>query len=354
MKKICILIVIVLIMLMTTTVYALEIPEIEGYAMFSDMARDIAGGSFSMQPTEVLNNLGTLLSSGIREFLATAVIILVMALLSSTVTALNSAVGDKPASTTAFFTFFTVISGLALTCFSKALGYGTEVIGYMTAFMSKLTPIIIVTLFACCKSASAAAFEPVLSAAVFVASEIVEHCLIPLITFSAVLAVAGNVGDKNRISGFVKIIKSASKWIMTLVITVFTGINTIYGFTSPAIDAVGTKTVKFAVGSLVPMVGGFLSDTLDTVTASAGVMKNAVGVSGIVIVTLIAAVPVIKIGVMQLMLKLISAVVEPICDRRISSMLWDMSEALTTVFSVVVLTAVLFIINVCIILRATG
>lgn len=354
MKKRYILAAVTAVAMCTTHVHALEIPEIEGYSMFTDMTREIVGGNFSLRPADVFANVGSLLRSGIKEFCATAAVILVMALLSSTVTALNSAVGEKPSSTAAFFAFFTVISGLALTCFSRALGYGTEVIGYMTAFMSKLTPIIIVMLYACCKSASAAAFEPVLSAAVFIASEIVEHCLIPLITFSAVLAVAGNVGDKNRISGFVKIIKSASKWIMTLVITVFTGINTIYGFTSPAIDAVGTKTVKFAVGSLVPMVGGFLSDTLDTVTTSAAVMKNAVGVSGIVIMTLIAVVPIMKIGIMQVMLKLISAVVEPICDRRISAMLWDMSEALTAVFSIVVLTAVLFIINICIILRATG
>lgn len=178
--------------------------------------------------------------------------------------------------------------------------------------------------------------------------------MIPLITFSAVLSVAGHIGDKNRISGFVKIVKSVTKWIMALVITVFTGINTVYGFTSPALDAVAAKTAKFAVGSLVPVVGGFLSDTLDTVTTSAGVMKNAVGVAGIILICTICITPVIKIGIMQIMLKLISAVAEPIADRRISDMLWDMGEALTAIFSVIVLTAVLFIINICIILRTTA
>ena len=54
------------------------------------------------------------------------------------------------------------------------------------------------------------------------------------------------------------------------------------------------------------------------------------------------------------MLKLISAVTEPITDRRISGMLWDMSEAMTAIFGVVVLTAVLFIINICIIIRLTA
>ena len=141
---------------------------------------------------------------------------------------------------------------------------------------------------------------------------------------------------------------------MTLIITVFTGINTVYGFSSPALDAVATKTAKFAVGSLVPVVGGFLSETFDTVTTSAAVMKNAVGVSGIIMIAIITVTPVIKIGIMQIILKLISAVTEPIADKRISSMLWEMGEALTALFGVVVLTAVLFVINICIILRATA
>ena len=201
--------------------------------------------------------------------------------------------------------------------------------------------------------ASAAAFEPVLSAAVVIVSEVITRCLVPLITFSAVLSVAGNVGDRNGISGFVKIVKSATKWIMALVITVFTGINAIYGFATPALDAVGTRTLKFAVGSLVPIVGGFLSDTLDTVTASGAVVKNAVGASGIVMLCIICLPPIIKLGIMQMMFKLISAITEPIADRRISSMLWDIGEAFVALFGVVVLTAVMFIINICIILRFT-
>lgn len=345
---------VVIIFVLPGCALAFTVPKIEGYDIFGETAQELMSGGFSFKPLDIISNITGAVASEIKSFSVTAAAILVMSLLSSTVGTLNSAIGDRSASNAAFFTFFVVISGLALTCFWKALGYGVEVISYMTSFMSKLTPVIIMTLFACSKTASAVAFEPVLSAAVFVASEIIEKCLIPLITFSAVLSVSGNVGDKNRISGFIKIVKSVTRWVMTLVITVFTGVNTLYGFTAPGADALSARTIKFAVGSLVPVVGGFLSDTLDTVAASASVMKNAVGVSGIIIMCIICFVPVIKIGIMQIMLKLISAVSEPITDSRISAMLWDMSEAVTAIFGMVVLTAVLFIINICIILRVTG
>lgn len=322
--------------------------------MFSDTAQQIVGGEFTLNPINILNNFGRDVMSEIHSFASGAAAILVMAFMSSTVGTLNSVLGDNESGKTAFFVFFTIISGLALSSFQTALSYGVEVIEHMTSFMDKLTPVLMVTLFTCCKGASAAAFEPVLSAAIFVVSLIIEKCLVPLMTFSAVLAVAGNVGDKTRISGFLKIVNSLTRWLMAFVITLFTGINAIYGFSASALDAVGAKTIKFAVGSLVPVVGGFLSDTLDTVVSSARLLKNAVGVSGILIMCSICVVPIIKIGVMQLMLKLCAAVTEPITDSRISSMIWEVSSAVTSIFGTVILTAVLFIINICIILGATN
>lgn len=351
MKRIFVILAVV--MSISATVYAYDIPTIDGYDIFSNTATEMATGEFSLNPVDVFNNIIASLSQELKSFSVTASSILVMTLLSSTVNTMNSALGTGMSANASFFTFFTVISGLALTCFFKTLTYATEVMGYMTDFMSKLSPVLIVTLFACCKPASAAAFEPVLSAAVVIVSEVITRCLVPLITFSAVLSVAGNIGDRNGISGFVKIVKSATKWIMALVITVFTGINAIYGFATPALDAVGTRTIKFAVGSLVPIVGGFLSDTLDTVTASGAVVKNAVGASGIVMLCIICIPPIIKLGIMQMMFKLISAITEPIADRRISGMLWEIGEAFVALFGVVVLTAVMFIINICIILRFT-
>ena len=346
--------VVIMLLLLSAHARAFEIPEIDGYDMFGDRVSEIMSGGFSLDPVDILNNVIDGVMAEIRSFAADAAVIMVMAMLSATVGTLNNSLGENSAGKAAFFAFFTVISGLALSCFQTALSYGTEVISLMTGFMTKLTPVLILMLFTCCKAVSAAAFEPVLSAAVFVVSAVIEKCLVPLMTFSAVLAVAGNIGDKSKISGFIKIVKSVTKWLMALVITLFTGINAIYGFSSASLDAVGAKTIKFAVGSLVPVVGGFLSDTLETVASSASLLKNAAGISGILIICGICITPVIKIGIMQLLLKFAAAMVEPVTDSRISSMIWDVSEAVTSVFGTVILTAVLFLINICIILTATG
>ncbi|MBQ3427601.1 MAG: stage III sporulation protein AE [Clostridia bacterium] len=330
----------------------MNIPTIDGYAGFYDTAAYLARGG-APDTGGILNNILSGLTAEMRDFSGKAAVILILALLSSTAGTLNSALGESSAGRAAFFGFFAAVSALALACFNTALSYGMGVITAMTDFMDKFTPVLVMLIFACCKPASAAVFEPVLSAAVYVVSVITHECMVPLTTFSAVLSVAGNIGDKTSISGFIKIVNSTNKWLMTFVITLFTGINAVYGFSVSSLDAVSAKTIKFAVGSLVPVVGGFLSDSVDTVMTSASLIKNSAGAAGIIIICGICLAPALKLGAMQLMLRLCAALAEPVADARISGMLWGMSEAVTAVFGTVILTAVIFAVNICIILRLT-
>ncbi len=345
---------VIIFILVGVEAVAFEIPQIEGYSSFSTTVSDIVSGNFSLNPFDIINNIIRNITDEIRSFTAEAITIIVMSMLSSAINTLNTSLGENESGKLAFFVFFTLISGSALNCFETALTYAVDVIGLMSSFMNKFTPVLMVMLFACGRSASAVSFEPVMSGAVVVISLVIEKCLVPLMVFSAVLSVASNVGTGTGITGFIKIIKSTTKWLMAFVITLFTGINAIYGLSVATLDAISAKTMKFAVGSLVPVVGGFLSDTLETVLSSAKLLKNAVGVSGLIILCGICIVPVIKIGVMQLMLKLCAALAEPVTDKRISAMLWSVSEAVTSVFGVIILTAVLFMINICLIITFTG
>ena len=83
-------------------------------------------------------------------------------------------------------------------------------------------------------------------------------------------------------------------------------------------------------------------------------MKNSVGTAGIIVLLSACIIPVIKIGIIQLVLRLAAAVAEPVTDARISRMLWEVSEAVTAVFGVVIMTAVLFLINISMIMLFTS
>ncbi len=329
-------------------------PYIEGEAFFNDTVDELMNGEFTINPITLINRLISDFTKEARSSIKTVLTLLLISVLSSVVNVLSSSFGEKTSSEAAFFACFTLMSGLSLKCFTTALDCGTEVIKNMTDFITKLSPAFMLTLAASGAPMSAAAFRPVLSGAVYIISMLIESTLMPLMTFGAILGVVGGISDKVQITKFCSVVRSITKWLMAAVITIFTGISAIYGFNAPALDAMSAKAVKFAVGSLVPVVGGFLSDTLETVISGTRLMKNAVGTAGIIAILSVCILPVIKIFFIQVVLRLASAVAEPVTDTRISKMLWEVSEAVTTVFGVVIMTAVLFLINISLIIIFTS
>lgn len=338
--------------LCTSSVYAQEIPYIQGENVYNEAVEGIINNDIA-SPTEILSSIFSSVTSEIRSSAKEITGLIIMAVMSGAVTLLSD--GKKSsANDAAFFCCFALMGMSALNCFNIALQYGKSVIGAMTNFITKLSPLLTIMLIACGNSVSATVFHPVLASAIYVIGIVVDKVLLPLCVFGAVLAVSGNIGDQNRVGALCRMIGSINKWIMGAIVTVFTGISTIYGFNAPSLDAVAAKTMKFAAGTLVPVVGGFLSDTLETVISGSRVMKNAVGTAGVISVCVICLVPVIKIGVIHMMLRFASAVAETVADKRISTMLFDVASAVGTIFALTVMSAVLFIINLCIILATTN
>ncbi|MCH5211200.1 MAG: stage III sporulation protein AE [Oscillospiraceae bacterium] len=331
-----------------------EMPSLPGEDLYNSTVEQIISGELSLNPATILNILSDNLLGEIRECAQDVMILFIIAAISGVITAISASFGNKSIGEAAFFACFTLMSAAALQCFTIAMEYGRDVTSAMTDFITKLSPLLMLMIATSGYAASAAAFQPVMSGAVYVVSIVIDKCLMPLIVFSAILSVAGNVSDRVQLSGFCKVVKSTSKWIMAAITTVFTGISAVYGFSTPALDAVSAKAIKFAIGSLVPVVGSFLSDTLETVVSGTKLIKNSVGSAGIIVMCVICLIPILKISAIQLMLKLTSAIAEPLTDKRISSMMWEMSESVTAIFGVIVMVAVLFMINISIMLAATG
>lgn len=342
----------IIIVLFPIQSYAYETPYISGQDTFNDTVSQITEGSFSLSPENIIKKISELFLSEIKENSHFLVLFFIIGTISSIISLMEFSNNNTP--NAAFFACYTLCSGIALSIFSNVVNYATSVISTLTDFITKFSPILISLLVASGKVASASAFHPILSTAVFFSTLIIEKCIIPLSIYSAVLSIANNLSDQIQISSFCRLVTSISKWILTAVFTIFTGICGIYGFAAPAIDVVSAKTAKFAVGSLVPVVGRFLSDTLDTVVSASTMMKNAVGGAGIITMFSIISIPVVKIIVMQLMLRICSALIEPLTDKKISKLLSDISDTIAVVFGMVLAVLVLFIICISIIIGSTN
>lgn len=199
------------------------------------------------------------------------------------------------------------VCAVAVADVHSLMGLGRAAIERMTDFGAIFLPTL--------AAAAAAGGAPAGSAARHMATvlfsnalfQLIAKVLIPLtytyVAACAVHAALGNPGLK-RMAGTLKGLITGT---LTVVMLAFVGYLTISGVIAGSTDAITLKTAKFAISGSVPVVGGVLSDAAETVLVSAGLLKNAVGVFGTLVILGVCLIPFLRMGVHYLVYKLTSA-----------------------------------------------
>ena len=151
----------------------------------------------------------------------------------------------------------------------------------------------------------------------------------------------GNEGLK-RIAGTLK-------WVVTTVLTVlllaYVGYLTVSGVVAGTADAVAVKAAKFTVSSMVPVVGGILSDAAETVLAGAGILKSAVGVFGMLAILSMCLVPFLQLGVHYLAYKLTAALAATVADGRVAGLIDGIGGAFGLILGMTGASALLLLVS---------
>ncbi len=328
--------------------------DIAGETVYNRAVEEVLNGEMDLNPISIIN---TLIRHVCDEIINTKTLlksILLLSALGGLLRIPTDAFGNSETGEVAFFACFTAITVICIKIFAEVSVYGAEVIRSLCGFITRFEPVFVGMLISGGAVTQAAAFRPVLTAGVYVLSMAVEKCILPLAYFSAALGIVNNIGGRIEIGTLNRIVISSAKWLLTGVLTMFSAILAMYGFGTSAVNNLTVKGLKFTVGSVVPVVGGILSDTVDTVLTGANLMKNAVGTAGMITVVSVAAVPVVKIWIMMMLLKITAAVTEPFSDKRIIGVMTAVADSVTIIFSMVITSVMLFIISIGIILASTG
>ena len=98
-------------------------------------------------------------------------------------------------------------------------------------------------------------------------------------------------------------------------------------------DGVTIRTAKYVTGNFVPVVGRMFSDASETVVGASLLVKNAVGITGVVILVLLCAFPAVKILVLALIFKVSAAILQPMGDSPIIECLQTIGKNMIYVFA---------------------
>lgn len=157
---------------------------------------------------------------------------------------------------------------------------------------------------------------------------LISKLLTPMIYFFLALAVAGSALGDEMLNKLRDQLKGLMTWILKTVLYIFTGYITITGVVSGTTDAAALKAAKLTISGVVPVVGGILSDASEAVLVTAGSVKNAVGIYGMLAVLAIWMGPFLEIGTQYLMLKATGLVCGIFGSKPHAALIQDFSAAM--------------------------
>ncbi|MEA4903082.1 stage III sporulation protein AE [Desulfitobacterium sp.] len=317
----------------------------------SQIFDDLRSGKLSLEPQELGRSLLSFLG---REILKSGPIIgklLVLAVLIAVLQNLQNAFSSESIAKMVNNLSYLVLMVIGLAAFQETLKVATEAIDRMTGFLQTLFPVILTLLMAMGNLTTAALFKPVVVGSLTLLATLMKNIILPLFLLTAVLKLFNNISGEFKLGKIAGLFEFSGKVGIGILMTVFIGVMTIQGVTGGVADGVTLRTAKYTA-DLIPVVGKFFKDAVEIVASSGLLMKNALGVIGILAIALICIGPALRIAAMIFVFKISSALVEPLGLKELSNSLQDMSKSLTYIFASVASLAIMFFISIAIIVGA--
>lgn len=248
------------------------------------------------------------------------------------------------------FIFLCVIS---LSAFYNGLTLARETVSNMVGFMEALLPLLLSLLAGVGALTSAALLTPLMLLVVGTTSVIVRDVVLPVLFLTAVLECVNYLSGKYKLSNLAGVLKQAGMIILGFVLVIFIGIVSIQGIAGSVADGLALRTAKYATATFIPVVGKMFADTVELVMGASLLLKNAIGIFGVITITLLCALPLIKLISLIIVLKIAGALIQPMGDEKMAKCLDAMGNNLLLVF-VAVLTAALMFFLVITMIIASG
>ena len=317
-----------------------------------DILKQLNSGDISLAPSEVLQYILRLLLGEVYDGAKLMALVLAMSVLSSYLSGLKSGFGGAAVADCAFYACFTVISGIASAAFYEAALCASQAIENVAVFMRFIVPVLVTTLLTSGAAISAQTLEPTLLAIVEVAVWVIETVFIPGVMISTALNIVNGMSDKFKTDRMVKLLNSAVKWGLSVMLTVFVSLAGLKSIASAGADGLAVKLSKFAASNLIPMIGGILAESVETVLNCSVVIKNSVGILGIICLILIALRPVLKLGALLIIFRITAAVAEPVSEPKLITCISRLGDSISVLFSMIAAVTVMFVIVMTIMINA--
>ena len=299
---------------------------------------------------KVIKILGLEVSSSLKVLISILVIIVIHGILKS----ITDNLENNNISQIIYFVQYILIVTLIMSNFTEIIKLVKETSSNLVGFINLLIPLLLTLMVYTGSIVTSTILQPIILFAINFIGNVIQNMLIPIMLIIVVFAIISKISERTQVEKLSKFLKSSVIWFLGLVLTIFVGVVSLEGTLSSSVDGITAKTAKAAVSSVIPVVGKVLGDVVDSVLGCGVILKNAVGLIGVILIIGICIIPIIKIATLSIIYNLASAVVQPIADNKIVKLLEEMGGVFKILLGILCALSVMLIIGITMVIKISN
>lgn len=320
---------------------------------FKDMVQKIITGGTDSVKQNFFGQIITTITKELQSNRVALVQILALSVIAAIFTNITASFKSTQISDMGFFVTCLALITILLAVFTSATNLSKDAISCIIKFMKSLIPIYFSSIAATSGSLTTVAYYEVILMVITLINSMFLHVVITGSYIYVIVSIADCISKEESLSKLCDLIKTVLTWIVKTSLAAVIGINAIQSLILPVADSMKTSVLSKSL-SMIPGIGGGVGSISTTVIGAGTLIKNGIGVAALVVVIGICLVPIIKLLIFVLTYKFVSAIIQPISDKRIVQCINNLSEGIGILLMTVAYSAIMFIITIAIICASTN
>lgn len=278
--------------------------------------------------------------------------LVLLTVLSAVLQTLQTAFEKSSVSKVADAIIFMVLIVIALNSFYLVMEYTKDTISVMVDFIMALLPILLALIATGGGVVSVNFFHPLVIFLMNTSVVLMKSFVLPLLLLSMLLQIVSAMNDQFKATKLANLLRTVAVGSLGIFLTIFLGVISVQGTATAITDGIAVKTAKFVTGNFIPVVGKLFTEAADTVLGASLILKNTVGIAGVVILLLIVVFPALKILSIAIIYRLAAAILQPIGGGPIIKCLDIIGNCVIYVFATLAIVSLMFFFTLTILIAS--
>ena len=252
-----------------------------------------------------------------------------------------------------FFMIYAVIMVLLMQSFFLVRDLALEGIANLLMFLNALIPTYAVTLAFAGNAVSGAVLYEIAFLLVYAVELLLKNFLSPIIQVFVLVLFLNHLFEEDTLSKLAEFMEKIVGILLKTAFGAVIGLSVVQSMLTPVKDRLSSSAVLSGLSS-IPGVGNVLGSSGEIILSCGMLIKNSVGIIGMIILFVLAAMPVVKIGCFWGMYQILSIVLQPIADKRVTECVSAVGRGCDLYLKIIVYTMLLFLVLFSMVSAATS